>query len=369
MIRRLGFDRFSALYLWALFLIVFGITQGDAYFTGTTVKLVVQENVIIGVLALAFLVPLTTGTYDLSIGAMMSMSLVLGAYFAENDTMPQHLGLLVGVLACALAGAISGFFVVKLRVNSFIATLGMSQVITAFIIHTSPQSINAPFDRSVRDVGAGEFLGLQRYVFYFALLSVALWYVLEHTPLGRYMFATGGNPEASRLAGIRTDRLVWGSLVASGAIAGFAGTIYAWKVGNYASTVGPGYLFPAVAAVFFGASQLKGRPNVWGTLIALYALAWGIKGLQLTYLNSKWVEPLFQGVSLLVAVSLASRQATVKVRKRTTSAREPASEPAGSVSAGPASTGDGAHGDGDGAAVSVAPGSGVSGSQTSGPAQ
>lgn len=316
MIRRLGFDRYSALYLWALFLVVFGITQGDIYFTSTTFKLVLQENVIIGVLALAFLVPLTTGTFDLSIGATMSMSLVLGAYFAQNDTMPQHLGLLVGVLACAAAGAISGFFVVKLRVNSFIATLGMSQVITAFIIHTSSQSINAPFDRSVRDVGAGDLFGLQRYVYFFAVLAIVLWYVLEHTPLGRFMFATGGNPEAARLAGVRTDRLVWGSLIASGAIAGFAGTIYAWKVGNYASTVGPGYLFPAVAAVFFGASQLKGRANVWGTLIALYALAWGIKGLQLTYLNSKWVEPMFQGVSLLAAVALASQKGVARIRRR-----------------------------------------------------
>lgn len=320
MIRRLGFDRYSALYLWALFLVVFGITQGDVYFTSTTFKLVLQENVIIGVLALAFLVPLTTGTFDLSIGATMSMSLVLGAYFAQNDTMPQHLGLLVGVLACAVAGAISGFFVVKLRVNSFIATLGMSQVITAFIIHTSSQSINAPFDRSVRDVGAGDLFGLQRYVYFFAALAIVLWYVLEHTPLGRFMFATGGNPEAARLAGVRTDRLVWGSLIASGAIAGFAGTIYAWKVGNYASTVGPGYLFPAVAAVFFGASQLKGRANVWGTLVALYALAWGIKGLQLTYLNSKWVEPMFQGVSLLAAVALASQKGVARIRRRGASA-------------------------------------------------
>ena len=97
------------------------------------------------------------------------------------------------------------------------------------------------------------------------------------------MFATGGNPEAARLAGLRTDRLIWGSLVASAMIAGFAGIIYGWKVGNYAQTVGPGYLFPAIAAVFFGASQLKGRPNVWGTFIALYALAWGVKGLQLTF--------------------------------------------------------------------------------------
>ena len=83
------------------------------------------------------------------------------------------------------------------------------------------------------------------------------------------MFATGGNTEAARLAGVATDRLVWQSLVASGVIAGFAGVVYSWKVGTYGPNIGPGYLFPAIAAVFFGASQIKGRPNVWGAMIAL----------------------------------------------------------------------------------------------------
>ncbi|HEY7627290.1 MAG TPA: ABC transporter permease [Ilumatobacteraceae bacterium] len=321
MIKRLAFDKYSALYLWALFMLYFGITKSDTFLTNTSFKLVVVENVITGVLALAFLVPLTTGTYDLSIGAMMSMSLVISAYLSKHDVMNPVLGMLVALAACGLAGFISGFFVVKLRVNSFIATLGMSQVITAFILHTSSQSITSPFPKSFMNIGAKQIFGLPRFVYYLGVLAIVLWFVFEHTPLGRYMFATGGNPEAARLAGVRTDRLVWGSLVASALIAGFAGTIYSWKVGNYAQSVGPGYLFPAIAAVFFGASQLKGRANVWGALIALYALAWGIKGLQLTFsTNTIWIEPLFQGVSLLAAVSLASRQGVIKVPRRKTAA-------------------------------------------------
>ena len=170
------------------------------------------------------------------------------------------------------------------------------------------------------NIGSKEFFGLPRYFFYMLIVALIIWFVFEHTPLGRFMFATGGNPEAARLAGVRTNWIVWGSLVASGLIAGLAGAVYSWKVGNYATSVGPGYLFPAVAAVFFGASQLKGRPNVWGTLIALYALAFGIKGLQLTFSsNTIWIEPLFQGVSLLAAVSLASYRGVVRVPRRTSS--------------------------------------------------
>jgi ribose transport system permease protein len=329
MMKRLAFDKYSALYLWAVFMIWFGTTKSDTFLTWTTFKLVFVENVLVAVLALAFLIPLATATFDLSIGAMMSMALVITAYLSKEHTMPTVLAMLVALGACAIAGFVSGFFVVKLRVNSFIATLGMSQVITAFVLHTSAQSITSPFKQSYMDLGSKELFGLPRYFYYMLVLAIIIWFVFEYTPVGRFMFATGGNPEAARLAGVRTNWLVWGSLIASGVIAGFAGIIYSWKVGNYATSVGPGYLFPAVAAVFFGASQLKGRPNVWGTLIALYALAFGIKGLQLTFAsNTIWIEPLFQGASLLAAVSLASWRGVVKVPKRKSAGEPPAATPA-----------------------------------------
>jgi ribose transport system permease protein len=328
MIGRLRFDKYSALYLWAFFMIVFGITKGSTFLSWTSFKLVlIDPAVFTGCLALAFLVPLATGTFDLSIGANMSLALVVSASLASNDVMPDLAAMFDALGACAVAGLVSGFFVVRLKVNSFIATLGMSQVITAFILRTSSQSINDAFTDSYRNIGRQEVFGLPLFIYYLAILAIIVWYVFEHTPPGRHMFATGGNPEAARLAGVRTDRLVWGSLIASATIAGFAGIIYGWKVGNYAQTVGPGYLFPAIAAVFFGASQLKGRPNVWGTFIALYALAWGIKGLQLTFTtNTRWIEPLFQGVSLLAAVSLASHQGVVRVRKNKAAASRPPHE-------------------------------------------
>jgi ribose transport system permease protein len=327
MIKRLGFDKYSALYLWLLFMVFFGITKHATFLSQATFKLVIQENVIVGVLALAFLVPLATGTFDLAIGANMSMALVIVTKLAQHKAMPEVPAMFVAIGACALGGFVSGFFVVKLRVNSFIATLGMSQVISAFILHTSQQSINSVLSPGFQDIGHAPLFGYARYVYYLLILAAVIWFVFEHTPVGRYMFATGGNPEAARLAGVRTDRLVWGSLVASGAIGGFAGIIYAWKAGNYAQSVGPGYLFPAIAAVFFGASQLKGRANVWGTLIALYALSFGIYGLHLTFSNSNWIDPLFQGASLLAAVSLASRGAIVKVRKRRASTQATTADP------------------------------------------
>lgn len=317
MIRKIGLDRFSALYLWAFFMIYFGITQHDTFLTTASLKLVLQENVITGVLALAFLIPLVTGTFDLSIGVQMTLTLAITAKLAQHGTMSPFASMWVAIACCGFAGFVSGFFVVKLKVNSFIATLGMSQVLTAICLKISTQQISNVYSPSYKKIGTTRVLGQPMYVWYLLILAIIFWYILEHTPVGRYMFATGGNPEAARLAGVRTDRYVWASLVVSGMLAGFGGIVFSWKVGIYGIGNGPGYLFPAVAAVFFGASQLKGRANVWGTMIALFSLAWGIKGLQLTFAtNTVWIEPLFTGTALLAAVSLSSYQGVVRIRRR-----------------------------------------------------
>jgi ribose transport system permease protein len=337
MIKRLGLDKYSALYLWGVFILIFGILEPSSFLTWTSAKTVLVENVIIGVLAIAFLVPLATGTYDLSIGTMVTMSLVITNTIAKDTSIPQVLGLCIALAACAVTGFLSGFVVVRLHVNSFIATLGMSQVITAFVYYTSEQTISGELSRSYQRLGSREVFGLPLFLYYLTIIAVVIWYLLEHTPVGRHMFATGGNPEAARLAGVQTDRLVWGSLVASALIAGFAGAVYSWKVGTYGPNIGPGYLFPAIAAVFFGASQLRGRPNVWGAMIALFALATGIKGLQLTSSGtSRWTEPLFYGVSLIGAVALASRSGVVKITKRK---RAPDAPPPASSEPAPAASG------------------------------
>ena len=118
--------------------------------------------------------------------------------------------------------------------------------------------------------------------------------------------------------------MVWGALAASGAISGIAGVIYGMRVGTFDQTVGPGYLFPAVAAVFLGASQLSQRPNVWGTLIAYFALAFGIQGLALTSSSAAvWSQPLFQGIALIVAVAMVSMPA---IRRRRAGARPAVSD-------------------------------------------
>ncbi len=332
---RIGFDKYSGLYLIAVFFIFFGLTENNFLTWNGSIEFVLTEKVIVSMLALAFLVPLITGTFDLSIGANMALCLVIVNKMALETNLPDFVGALVGMAACILIGFINGFIVVKLRVNSFIATLGMSQVISALIrkIHEGGQ-ITKAFGSSYVNFGKKPIftfhwpgtdseISLPYYFLYGLIVATVIWYILEHTPVGRHMFATGGNPEAARLSGINVDRIAWGSLMASAAIAGFAGLVYSWKFATYSNSVGPPLLFTAVGAAFFGASQLKGRPNVWGTIIAVYVLAFGIKGLGLKYpLQIDWLQPLFEGLTLIFAVALASRQGAVKVARRRSDPRD-----------------------------------------------
>jgi ribose transport system permease protein len=303
----LGLDRFSGLYVWVALVAVFGLWMPDLFLTADNARVVAGDQAITAMLALALVVPLAAGVFDLSIAAVLGFSSVVVAWCQAQGLSPL-LGALLAVLVGAAVGAVNGLVVVRLRVDSFIATLAMSSVLAAGAYWvTGGQQIVEGISPDFVAFGSGDVLGVPAPVYYMLALALLLWVFLEYRPGGRYLYAVGGNPQAARLAGLRVDRVVFGSLVAAGTIAGFAGVILTAKLGTGNPTSGPPYLLPAFSAVFLGATQIKaGRVNVAGTLIAIYLLATGVKGLQLAgapvYLND-----LFNGLALILAVALAAR--------------------------------------------------------------
>jgi ribose transport system permease protein len=146
--------------------------------------------------------------------------------------------------------------------------------------------------------------GFQIVVLYLLILAFVLWWLTAHTPVGRYLYAIGGNTEAARLSGVRVERYTGLSLIASATIGGIAGIMFSSLNGpslNFGGTL----LLPAFAAVFLGSTQLiPGRFNVWGTLLAIYVLATGVQGLQLVS-GAAWLNEMFNGVALIIAVALS----------------------------------------------------------------
>jgi len=134
---------------------------------------------------------------------------------------------------------------------------------------------------------------------------VILWVVTERLPLGRYLYAIGANPKAAELNGIPVRRYVIGVFVASGLLTAFAGVLLASKLRIGQSSVGLDYLLPALVGAFLGSTTIKpGRVNVWGTLIGVIILAVGISGIQ-QFGAAFFVEPLFNGTTLIVAIGIA----------------------------------------------------------------
>ena len=303
----LGLDRFSGLYVWGALVLGFGIWMPDLFLTADNARIVAGDQAITAMLALALIVPLAAGVFDLSIAAVLGISSVVVVWFQSNGHSPLA-GAVAAILLGTLVGAVNGFVVVRLHVDSFIATLAMSSILAAGAYWvTNGQQIVEGISPGFVEFGTAQWFGVPVPVYYMAVLALALWVFLEFRPGGRYLYAVGGNPQAARLAGLRVDRIMFGSLVASATIAGFAGVVLAAKLGTGNPTSGPAYLLPAFSAVFLGATQIKaGRLNVPGTLVAIYLLATGVKGLQLAgapvYLND-----LFNGLALILAVALAAR--------------------------------------------------------------
>jgi len=309
--RRLSFgvDRFSGLYVWAALIVLFGIWVPDLFLTSDNARIIAGDQAITGMLALGLILPFAAGVFDLSIAAMVGLAVAIVAWMQSHGWHPV-LSVVAAIGVAALVGIINGVVVVRLRVNSFIATLGMSSILAAASYWVvGGQTITQGFSNNFLNLGTKQVLGLPLPFYFMLLLAAIIYVVLEYLPIGRFLFATGGNGQAARLAGVRVDRIVFGSLVASATIAGLTGVVLAARLGTASADVGPSYLLPVFSAVFLGATQIKaGRVNVLGTLIAIYLLATGVKGLQLAG-APVYVNDLFNGAALIIAVSLAARTA------------------------------------------------------------
>ncbi len=301
----LGPQIISGLYLWALFIIIFGIWTPDLFLTSATVHSVASSQAIAAMLALALLVPLTAGVYDLSVGAVINLSTVLVVVMQTKHQQSMWTSIVVTVVACAAIGAVSGIIVVKLKVNSFVATLGMATITSAVQLIVSDQTQPLPpINAAWTNLTQRTVFGFQIVVVYLIVLALIVWWVLDHTPVGRYLYAIGGSPEAARLTGVAVGRWTWLSLIASSTLAGVAGVFYA-SLSGPSLTYGQALLLPAFAAVFLGSTQFTpGRANVWGTLLAVYVLATGVQGLQFVT-GVLWLNSMFNGVALIAAVSFA----------------------------------------------------------------
>jgi ribose transport system permease protein len=310
---------YGLLILTLSLVILFSIMLPDTFPTMLNVRAILSDKAIIALLSLAAMIPMAAGRIDLTVGYGIVLWHILAISLQTLYGFPWPITVLVVIFLGAFVGFLNGILVEVAKIDSFIATLGTGTVLYALALwHTGGRQVVGALPDGFYAISGTFVFGLPITAYYVFVITILIWLVLEYTPIGRYLYAIGANQKAAELNGIPTRKFVVGAFITSGVMTALAGVILASKLRIGQASVGLEYLLPALVGAFLGSTTIKpGRVNVWGTIIGVSILAVGISGIQ-QFGGSFWVEPMFNGATLLVAIGIAGyaqrRKGAVKIK-------------------------------------------------------
>jgi ribose transport system permease protein len=279
----------------------------DAFPTWENVKTMLSLGAPLAAVALPLTIVLVMRDFDLSIGATIGLGGATAVTLMSRHSVPWELALLAGLGIGAAVGLVNGFLIAFVRAPSFVITLAMTTVVIGVEFGITGQtSLYTGVSPSYQWIGqAHPLLGISAQTWIAAAIALVVYFALDHTELGRYMYAIGGNPEAARLNGIRTRELKLLGFTVVGLGAAFAGVILTAQAAASSPTQGVSYLLPAYAAVFLGSTMFRpGEFSIAGTTVGILFLQVLQTGLTMLGLSTSIVN-IVQG-SILMAAVLAS---------------------------------------------------------------
>ncbi len=287
-------------------IVLFSILLPNTFPTALNVRAILSDKAIIALLSLAAMIPMVAGRIDLTVGYGIVLWHILAISLQTSYGLPFPIAVAIVLILGVITGALNGFLVEVARIDSFIATLGTGTILYALALwHTGGRQMVGVLPDGFYALSGTFVFGLPITAYYVVIITFALWIVLEYTPIGRYLYAIGANQRAAELNGIPTRKFVVGAFVTSGMLTALTGVLLASKLRIGQASVGLEYLLPALVGAFLGSTTIKpGRVNVWGTIVGVMILAVGISGIQ-QFGGSFWVEPMFNGLTLLIAIGIA----------------------------------------------------------------
>jgi ribose transport system permease protein len=291
--------------------IIFAIAKPDTFPTLQNFRILSSGNAVLFILALGVTLPMAVGKIDLSFGYGVGLWQVMALVWQMNG-LDYRLVLLMIIAGGALVGVVNALLIELAQVDAFIATLATGQVIYAisYAVTGGTQIIDLKNQRAeaFNKFGTWSIDRIPGSFLVAVAIAIAMFIVLEYLPVGRYMYAVGANPRAAELMGIRRSRYIYGSMIASGMITGLAGYLLcARQLGNVQSNIGPDLLLPALTAAFIGSTTIRpGRVNPLGTVVGIFIAVIGISGLLQVFPGSFFLTPLFNGLTLVTAITIAS---------------------------------------------------------------
>lgn len=309
--------------LLVLMIVIFAVLPDtSSLFTSTAnTSQLLRGQAITGIIAIAMVIPLVSGYFDLSVAANATLSSVAFATFVGTLGLGIWPSIALTILISAIVGCINGVLVAFFRFNAFVITLG-TYILLGGVVQwfTGGKQISEGIPPEIGEWGTLKFLGVPYPFWAFMIVAVVAWYVIMHTTAGRNLESIGSNERAAHLVGVRVSHTIFGSFVASAVLAGVAGLLLTSNLGVADPNAGSAYLFPALTAVFLGATSIRpGRYNVWGTVLGIYFVAIAINGFSLVGADA-WITPVFNGAALIFAVAAS----TLMQRSRRTAKREAA---------------------------------------------
>lgn len=296
--------RYAVPLAWLALIVVYSLVLPNTFLTVGSFQAIFGSQSILLLLALALVVSLTVGEFDLSVAGVMSVSMVLVGLLHGTMGWPVLPAVLVALTVGAIIGLIHALLIIGVGVSSIVVTLGSGTLLTGVGIALNSRIVT-DISRGLVDTFRTEILGLPLSFYYVVVLTIALWYVLSYTALGRYMYFVGSNKLVAQLAGIRVNAVRTGALVGTSLLSAAAGVMLTGNLGAADPNISSSFLLPAFAAAFLGSTTITpGRFNAWGTFIAVFFLTTGITGLELLGLGG-WVTSVFYGGSLVIAVVIA----------------------------------------------------------------
>ncbi len=302
-------ERTGLIFLLLLVIGLFCLLRPTTFATYANFRSIATAQPVMAVAALALIVPLIGGRFDVSVGSILGLCAIATASAMSHFQLPLALAIILGVGMGAVIGLINGVIVAYLGVNSIIGTLGVATILGGLVTgYTQGIPISSGLSPVLTDISIQSIFGVPVLLVLMALIAAGVWFALTQTPYGRNLAAVGANGESARLVGIRTKRVVMMSFVLSGVLAGIAGVLQIGSQGNAGpQLVGITFILPALAAAFLGATTWQpGKFSVQGTLIGIFFLGTTISGLSLIGIQP-WITDVFNGSAVVVAIALSAQ--------------------------------------------------------------
>lgn len=284
-------------------IVVFSALRPDTFATLGNARGILSEQAVLAFVALGVTVPLIAGQFDLSVAGNAGLIALLSAGLMSYSGLPWVLAVAIALTCGCLIGLANGVLSAYIGIHSFVATLGTGTILFGIQLwYGSGQIIFEGISPGFVELTRTRVATLTLPVFYMVALALILWFVLMHTPFGRYLYAIGNNRDAAEVAGVRVQRYTLYSFVISGLLAACAGVMLASRTASAQAGLGDAFLLPAFSAAFIGAATFRRSEfNVAGTLVGVFLVAVLVAGAFQLGLR-EYVSPIINGSALIAAV-------------------------------------------------------------------